>query len=372
MAGAVGFDPILGRVARTGNAREQGASTYQLATEAMRAGRWDDAADLVRYAATEAEEGHTLYPLFADRARAFLREKGIPAATLDTEEARLEELLRLPDGSRFDLEAGWSEFASLIEASAKACEDGREAEALDALERARRVWLATHDRSCDRVAGLIDVCVRLLGEDRVAELWDALMVDLYETRDRYDVDRTPWARSLQYLVLDTVESLRGHLSGPDRMGAVDVREEPDRFVFRFDPCGSGGRTLRPDPEGGPARPEPPFGFAVTTRPHDWSWREEGVCMYCVHCCRLQQQVPIDRFGYPVRVVDPPRWPAAGDGGEAAVCTWTIYKDPALVPDEAYRRVGRSRPSRLGSGARVESEPGVTSPASPRPPEAAPP
>jgi hypothetical protein len=373
MAGAVRFDPILGRVARTGDVREQGASTYDMAAEAIRAEQWDEAAELVRYAAAEAEEGRTLYPLFADRARAFLRENGIPEAALEAEEARLAELLRLPDGSGFDLEAGWVEFASLTEASAKACEDGREAEALDALEQSRRAWLATHDRGCDMVGGLIDVCVRLLGEDRVAELWDALMVDLYGTRDRYDVDRTPWARSLEYLVLDTVESLRGHLSGPDRMGTVDVREEPDRIVFRFDPCGSGGRTLRPDAEGGPARPEPPFGFAVTTRPHDWSWGEEGVCMYCVHCCRLQQQVPIDRFGYPVRVVDPPRWPAARDGGEAAKCSWTIYKDPGLVPDEAYRRVGRSRPARLGSSARgAGSDAGITGPASPRPPEVAPP
>jgi len=25
------------------------------------------------------------------------------------------------------------------------------------------------------------------------------------------------------------------------------------------------------------------------------------------------------------------------------CTWSIYKDPALVPAEAYRRVGAIRP-----------------------------
>src|SRR5437016_12420491 len=119
MAGTVGFDPILGRNARTGDAREQGASTYRLAADAIRQGRWDEAADLVRYAATEAEEGHTLYPLFADRARAFLRQEGVFEDALRSEEARLAELLRLPDGSAFDLEAGWSQFVSLIEASAK-------------------------------------------------------------------------------------------------------------------------------------------------------------------------------------------------------------------------------------------------------------
>ena len=46
---------------------------------------------------------------------------------------------------------------------------------------------------------------------------------------------------------------------------------PDRFVLRFAPCGSGGRTYQPDVEGGPPRMEDPFGFGVTNAPHDWSW-----------------------------------------------------------------------------------------------------
>ena len=74
-----------------------------------------------------------------------------------------------------------------------------------------------------------------------------------------------------------------------------------------------------------------------------------MCLYCVHCCRLQEQIPIERFGYPVRVVDPPTWPAAREGGDVGVCTWMIYKDPASVPDQAYRRVGARKPDRLGSG-----------------------
>jgi hypothetical protein len=59
----------------------------------------------------------------------------------------------------------------------------------------------------------------------------------------------------------------------------------------------------------------------------------------VHCCVLQQLEPIDRLGYPARVIDPPLRP--GDD-----CTWTVYDDPALVPETAYRRVGRRKPGRL--------------------------
>ena len=54
-----------------------------------------------------------------------------------------------------------------------------------------------------------------------------------------------------------------------------------------------------------------------------------------------------RFGYPTRVVEPPTWPEARDGG---TCTWYVYKDPALVADEVYAQVGMQKPPRLGGAA----------------------
>ena len=98
---------------------------------------------------------------------------------------------------------------------------------------------------------------------------------------------------------------------------------------------SGGRTLRDDPDSGAGpRIGPPWNLGVTTRPHDWSWNKAGICLYCVHCCQLNERMPMRRFGYPTRVVEPPVWPEARDGGK---CTWYVYKDPALVPEEVYRR-----------------------------------
>ena len=107
---------------------------------------------------------------------------------------------------------------------------------------------------------------------------------------------------------------------PGRLGDIEIVEEPGRIVFRFSPCGTGGRTFV-DGWNGPgagdggtgARRSPmddPDRFGVTTRPHDWSWGKAGVCLYCVHCCQLQERIPIRRFGYPLRVVDPPLWPQA--------------------------------------------------------------
>jgi hypothetical protein len=323
---------------------------YRAAAGAIREGRFAEAAALARRAVDEAEEGHRLYPVFADRAFAFMVERGVAEDAMEAERARLLSLLDMPDGSRFDPEAGWRTFVDAIDVTVRACDAHRADDALEALERARRTWRATHDRGCDLVFGAVDACARLLGEDTVADAWDALMAELYPTRDRYDVDARPWSQSLHELLVDAFESLRGHLSGPERMGDVEVVEEEDRFVLRFEPCGSGGRTYQPDAEGGPPRMEEPFAFGVTTEAHDWSWGSAGVCLYCVHCCRLQEQIPIERLGYPVRVVDPPIWPAARAGGSAGRCTWTIYKDPALIPEEAYRRVGATKPGRLGSRA----------------------
>ena len=60
----------------------------------------------------------------------------------------------------------------------------------------------------------------------------------------------------------------------------------------------------------------------------------------MHCCQLQERAPIARLGYPVRVVEPPVWGTAEPRG---YCTWSVYKDPRLVPPEAYRRVGAAEP-----------------------------
>ena len=91
----------------------------------------------------------------------------------------------------------------------------------------------------------------------------------------------------------------------------------------FAPCGSGGRIRAAER------------FGVTRQRHDWAWNETGVCHYCVHCCVLMQLEPIDRLGYPVRVIDPPLKPGQS-------CSWTVYRDPADVPESAYRRVGRTK------------------------------
>jgi hypothetical protein len=96
--------------------------------------------------------------------------------------------------------------------------------------------------------------------------------------------------------------------------------------------------------------EPPFRWGVTQEKHDFAWNMKGVCYYCSNCCMVMQLKPIDAFGYPVRVVEPPTYPS----NAKAKCTWHIYKDSTRVPDRYYEDVGRKKSAVFG-GAKVDKQ-----------------
>ena len=347
--GAMAFDVDLGHAAPRGPMAEQGESSYRRAAQALASGRFQDAADLGRYTIEEAREGHEVYAAWSDQTRRYLLREGVSAETVAAEDARLAGLLCLDDGSAFDAAERWAEYNRLIEKFVFSCDASDGAAAAANLEAARLSWRATHDRACDWLYGLLDAVVRHLGEARIGPLWDELMAPMYATYDHYDPATTPWPESIRRLVLVAAESLRGHLSGPGRMGDIEIVEEAGRRVLSFDPCGSGGRTYRDDKaEGYTPRMAPPYAFAVTEEEHDWAWNKKGVCVYCVHCCQLNQRMPIARFGFPTRVVTPPTWPEARTGGK---CVWSIYKDPTAVPEEAYSEVGFEKPERFGGSGK---------------------
>jgi hypothetical protein len=325
----------------------QTESTYALARRAIAAGDATEGVRRIRQLLDEATEGRELFPLFIERARRFLLDRGVTPAVVSDEERRILSLLgagreaRAPGTDALDMPREWAAVREVAARAERAClaGDGTAASAL--VEDLRSMWMAVHDRFCDITCALFSLAAERLGESVVGAMWDDAIGDMYPTRDAYDRARRPWAESVTLLLADAAASLRGHLSGPRRTGEVSLREEEDRWVFRFDPCGSGGRTLRADANGdGTARVGPPFGFRVTTEPHDWAWQTKGVCLYCVHCCQLQERASIARLGYPVRVVEPPVWGTAEPRGH---CTWSVYKDPGLVPAEAYRRVGCASP-----------------------------
>ncbi len=294
-AGELAFWEPIGRVVRTGSWIEQGSSTPDRIELAVSEGRHDDAMRLVRHLPVEAAEIHDLYT-------SWLR--------------RLPELVGCvtPDPSPHDV--AWTAWVA-------ACEAWRPGDALDPVLEA---WSSAHDAHLEAVADLIDRVVETLGEHRLGAVWADLQADgIGFYRRTYGPDGD-WAASAPRLIQVAIEGMHGHLGGPRRRGEVTVAEHDDRVELSFHTCGSGGRLLAQRSHG------------VVEGVHDFAWRTPGVCRYCVHCCVLQQLTPIDEFGYPARVITPPVEPGQP-------CTWTVYRDPALVPDGAYARVGRTRRSR---------------------------
>lgn len=332
----VGFEPSLGRNARTGTWQELARGTFRESTRMLHEGRWHDAARLVEVSLLEAQELREIYQEWPHTVSRWLVDEGVDHADLRREQDRLaRQLDRLADHG---IEDDWPAYVAAVGHAAEACRAGR-GDAEQLVESARSTWQAMHDAAVDWVSGTISIAVDLLGEHRLVDLWDLLLVDWYAAHERrYSLDHQDWDVSSQQLAIAIVDGFHAHLAGTARQGDIEIIEEPDRIGFRFAPCGSGGRSLDPRITDGKPLAAEPLAFAVTTEPHDWAWNKVGVCSYCVHCCLLNEVMPIDRLGFPTRVIDAPTWPQSL---EDAKCTWWIYRHPSLVPDEVYQRVGRS-------------------------------
>jgi hypothetical protein len=293
--------------------------TQTLLREALAADRHDDAEELVSRLPEEWEEIRFLYPEFLRRTVAELRGRVPNSAAVQRFHAQLEAEL----GTDYEAIEAQRRLDRDVEALSEACRNGTASD--DHVGALLSTWRELHDRWRDLLATAIDLAVDLLGEEQLGDLWAAIQANEIDGYRRYDPASRPWDESFQEIVQSAFTGMHGHLCGPRVDGEIGVVEHDDHVELRFEPCGSGGRL----------RDESRFGF--TRERYDWAWNRVGVCHYCAHCCVLQQLTPIDRFGIPVRVIDPPTAP--GDP-----CTWRVYRSPELVPDNAYLDVGRRPPS----------------------------
>jgi hypothetical protein len=349
----VAFSELLGRRVRVGSWEDQKISTYRKIKEALDDRRWDDAARLANYFVDEANVCFQIYRQWIPDLNAFLRENGVPQEELDSVNAAIVDKLRLPDGTPFVPRRQWDRFLSQVEEFVALAHREQAETAHAKLDELKETWRQTHDRDVDHTYGLMHEIVERLGEAAIGPMWDKVLLPLFAWRyEKFDIDKHPWDEGLEVLMTVACEAMRGHLVGPERTGDFELIEEDDRYVLRFDPCGSGQRTIRGDwIEGTPPRMEEPYSWSVSREGHTWNHFQTGVCHYCTHCIRLMEEMPIDRFGYPVRVVDPPVYPDTDrDPEQRQRCQWTMFKDPTQVPPELYERVGRSKPSRFGSRA----------------------
>lgn len=342
------FDEILGRRVRLGTWEDQKISTYRKIMEALDAREWDDAAKLGAYFIDEANVCFSIYRQWLPDLNAFLADQGVDAKLIEARNAQVTTLNKLPDGSAWDRNRQWNRFITAMEAfTAATYREDREL-AKERMAEAKELWRQCHDRDVDHTYALMSLVNEELGEDAIRPMYDRVLLPLFAWRyEKFDIDKYPWDEGLEALMRVAFEAMRGHLVGPERTGDFEFEEKEDRYILRFDPCGSGHRTLRGDIiEGTPPRMEPPYNWTVSNEPHTWNHSTPGMCLYCIHCIVLMEEMPMERFGYPVRVIDPPLY------GNAKVtkCQWQMFKDPTKVPAEYYERVGRTKPTVFGSGA----------------------
>ena len=347
------YFPALGRRVRLGSWEDQKISTYRKIREAVEQGRFDDAAELCNYFVDEAKVCFAIYRQWIPDLSAFLAENGVSREELQTVHSEIVAKLALPGGRPWDPFRQWHEFVMQVEEFVALVHREEGAAALEHLDALKETWRRCHDRDVDHTYGLMSEIVKRLGEESIGAMWDKVLLPLFTWRyEKFDIDKFAWEEGLETLMLVACEAMRGHLVGPERTGDFELIETEDRYILRFDPCGSGGRTIRGDwIEGTPARMEPPYNWTVSQEEHTWNHNTKGVCHYCTHCIRLMEELPMDRFGYPVRVIDPPTYPDTNpDPNVRQKCQWQMFKDPTQVPEEYYERVGRKRPEAFGSKA----------------------
>jgi len=165
----------------------------------------------------------------------------------------------------------------------------------------------------DSLISFIDDALTHLASFGEEEVYKVIRRRYYPTVEGW-LSKTPGVEdSLQR----AVEFQRSHY------GNVRVIEEPERYVVRCEPCGSGGRLRATKSVG------------TTKKAYPWSWGKTGIPYYCTHCPVLWEIIPIELRGYPIRISllgDKPGDP----------CVHLYYKKPELIPEEYFTRVGKTK------------------------------
>jgi len=190
-----------------------------------------------------------------------------------------------------------------------AIQGGRTDEALEFLDYGCFEGKMMHDSAVSFAEMGLTYLARF-GEEEIEKLFRERY---YPVAEKWLSD-TPGVEESLYRCL---EYQRGHFA------ELTVTEEPDRYVVRYDPCGSGGRLRRTREVG------------VTKKAYPWSWNKTGVPYYCTHCSIMLDIIPIELRGYPIRITIP------GDKPEDP-CIHLFYKKPELIPEEYFTRIGKTK------------------------------
>ncbi|MBM3672167.1 MAG: hypothetical protein FJW86_08325 [Actinobacteria bacterium] len=113
------------------------------------------------------------------------------------------------------------------------------------------------------------------------------------------------------------------------MGEVEVEEDDEKITLSFK-CGSGGMLID---EG---KYEGEHAYMKLQEKSGRTFMRDELWVYCAHCSVNNEIQPVEWGSAPTSIEYPPTKP-----GER--CIHHLYKDVADVPDEAYERIGKTRP-----------------------------
>ncbi len=100
-----------------------------------------------------------------------------------------------------------------------------------------------HDLSCDWAYANHDYVARNFGEEEIPK-----MLRFAISIINAGVFKGMGKLTLEELVIRYAEVARAHWSGPGEVGSCTIKEDEEKYVMTFDPCGSGGRLRRGVPE----------------------------------------------------------------------------------------------------------------------------
>ncbi len=199
----------------------------------------------------------------------------------------------------------------------EAIEQGDKQKAKDLVQRMYKEFNHLHDGYMFWATGLLTYIYQNYGIESVEKA-----ERFAHTIEGKTVFKPPEKTDVRSLVIHLASSLRGHLQ------PLTIEEDDEKIVLTMKPCGSGERIIE---LGGYEA-----GLARVEEPHRITWGMRDFPIYCVHC-PIMETLAFEATGdlQPVHLVNETK--------RHGFCHFAYYKDPANIPEEYYRRLGKEKP-----------------------------
>jgi len=199
----------------------------------------------------------------------------------------------------------------------EAIEQGDKQRAKDLVQRMYKEFNHLHDGYMFWATGLLTYIYQNYGIESVEKA-----ERFAHTIEGKTVFKPPEETDVRSLVTHLASSLRGHLQ------PLTIEEDDEKIVLTMKPCGSGERIIE---LGGYEA-----GLAKVEEPHRITWGIKDFPIYCVHC-PIMETLAFEATGdlQPVHLVNETK--------KHGFCHFAYYKDPANIPEEYYRRLGKEKP-----------------------------